>query len=210
MTNTESQISAIPPERYGERFVRFITGITKSRERAELEKAGERNGAVADESRLSNIPPHRSPTDIVMERAERQAERSRRLGANEDEVPDRAIRAVRSPSAERGEIGFTLPVVDEAVESGSTGGRSGRGSQNASPQPPLQGLHPPPTPPKDDRGWRDERPPTPPKDSVLGVHKVPPTPPKDNMEVPPSRGRDKQLPPPPPPLETTVAGLGLS
>jgi len=207
MMNPESQISAIPPERYGERFVRFITGITKSRERALLEKAQGRDGASADESRLSNLVLNRSPTDIVMEKAERQAERSRRHGANEDDVPDRAIKAVRSPSAERGEMGYTLPVVDEAVESGSTGGRSGR-SQNASPQPPLQGQNPPPTPPKDDREWREERPPTPPKDGIVVGQKVPPTPPKDGVEMPGSRGRDKALPPPPASLGAMTAGLG--
>ncbi|KAI7666264.1 SAICAR synthase-like protein, partial [Hortaea werneckii] len=34
----ESQISPIPPERYGDRFVKFISGITMSRERAEKER----------------------------------------------------------------------------------------------------------------------------------------------------------------------------
>ncbi|KAF2100067.1 SAICAR synthase-like protein, partial [Rhizodiscina lignyota] len=38
LSSPESQISAVPPERYGDRFVRFINGITKTREAAELEK----------------------------------------------------------------------------------------------------------------------------------------------------------------------------
>ncbi|KAF1352297.1 hypothetical protein BDV97DRAFT_293346, partial [Delphinella strobiligena] len=38
MSAPEAQISAIPPERYGDRFIKFISGITKTRERAEYEK----------------------------------------------------------------------------------------------------------------------------------------------------------------------------
>ena len=62
-----------------------------------------------------------------MDRAERQARKSERHGANEDETPDRMIASIRSPSAERsgGAAGATLPVVEEAGEAGSTSGRSG-------------------------------------------------------------------------------------
>ncbi|EMD00298.1 hypothetical protein BAUCODRAFT_62612 [Baudoinia panamericana UAMH 10762] len=37
MGGHESQISPIPPDRYGDRFIKFISGITMSRERAEKE-----------------------------------------------------------------------------------------------------------------------------------------------------------------------------
>jgi hypothetical protein len=68
----------------------------------------------------------RSPVDKTMEKAQKQADKSERKGANEQAMPERVLGAVRSPSAERthGQTGSTLPVVEEAGEAGSTGGRS--------------------------------------------------------------------------------------
>lgn len=62
-----------------------------------------------------------------MEKAQKQAEKSERKGANEQAMPDRTLGTMRSSSAERshGQTGSTLPVVEEAGEAGSTGGRSG-------------------------------------------------------------------------------------
>jgi len=209
MVNQEPQISAIPPERYGDRFVRFISGITKTREAAEKEKADAEN--TIDDSRLSGVNTYqRDPTEIVIENAERQAERSKQRGASEDDVPNREIRTIRSLSVERGELGSTLPVVEEAVESASTGGRSGKSSPQPSAPleekdlPPLQlqehkqmPQRPPPTPPKEANNEHDDRPPTPPKDNYEGGRqRGPPTPPKDELER--GRGRDKELPLPPP------------
>lgn len=220
LTNTESQISAIPPERYGDRFIKFISGNTKTREAAEREKAeaaeAEHN---AQQSGVHTTHNNRTSTEKVLEKAELQAERSRQRGASEEDVPDRSLHIVRSPSAERGELGTTLPVVEEAVESSSTGGRSGRSTEtNLHPQaPPLReedrGLpyrsrdhtpqKPPPTPPKDSvTSNDDERPPTPPKDaSYTNRHSGPPTPPKEEKGR--GRGRDKDLPLPPQ-METVV------
>ncbi|KAF2838582.1 SAICAR synthase-like protein, partial [Patellaria atrata CBS 101060] len=164
LMNVESQISAIPPERYGDRFLHFISGNTKSREEAERElRAKERKeGEFLDDPRLSGVNIPRSPTDIVMEKAEKQAEKSKRRGASEDNTPERIIAAVRSPSADRGELGSTLPVVEEAVESGSTGGRSGKSGEIDGVLTPNVAAHdhsagcdhsqhriPPPTPPKE-------------------------------------------------------------
>jgi len=47
LSNDEKQISPIPPERYGDRFVRFISGITKSPELA-AEDAKEKDSHAAD------------------------------------------------------------------------------------------------------------------------------------------------------------------
>ncbi|TKA75040.1 hypothetical protein B0A49_02187 [Cryomyces minteri] len=206
LSNPESQISAIPPERYGDRFVRFISGITKSREKAEQEK----NGEGIDDPRLSGVNLGHAATNEVMEKAEKQAEKSRRYGTGqqEDDIPDRRISAVRSPSAERGELlGATLPVIGEAAENGSTGGKSVN-SRNASVTPqaskeqltngptvrstdtPDQSVDevPPPTPAKHlhtmPGGWidgamDDAPPPTPPKDVRRVLEERPPTPPKD-------------------------------
>ena len=87
--------------------------------------------ASIDENRKStaSMRTQQSPkTEKVMERAEREAQKSQRKGASEDDVPERRLGAVRSPSADRGDGygGTTLPVVEEVVgESQSTGGRSG-------------------------------------------------------------------------------------
>jgi hypothetical protein len=102
LANTESQISAIPPERYGDRFVKFISGVTKTKEAAEREK-NEEALKVANDVTVPSMT--RRSTDKVMEKAEHQLERSRKQGVNEHDVPNIAMRVVRSPSADRGEIG---------------------------------------------------------------------------------------------------------
>lgn len=81
--------------------------------------------AVRSSSHSDRLP--RSPVDKTMEKAQRQAERSERRGASEPAMPERHLGAMRSSSAERshGQAGSTLPVVEEAGEAGSTGGRSG-------------------------------------------------------------------------------------
>ncbi|KAF2144609.1 uncharacterized protein K452DRAFT_306414 [Aplosporella prunicola CBS 121167] len=200
LANTESQISAIPPERYGDRFVRFISGITKTRERAELEKQEKQAGEIIDDPNLTGVNLHPTDTDnSVIQKAEKQAQKSIKKGANEHNVPERELHAVRSPSAERGEVGGSiLPIVEEAGESNSVGnrsrdsGRSGEHSPNFS--LPLGNtrempFRTPPTPPKDN----DARPPTPPKDErYLHMRRdAPPTPPKEYHH---SRDHDKKLP----------------
>jgi 1-phosphatidylinositol-4-phosphate 5-kinase len=224
MANTESQISAIPPERYGDRFVRFISGVTKTKEAAEREKQHEaaNTGAEPVIPGINSSSSQQHSTDRVLEKAELQAERSRQRGRSEDNVPDRDIRAVRSPSAERGELGTTLPVVEEVGESSSVGGRSNRsasdGNGNLSTSaPPLKETHlgipirsrsrtrdenpgrPPPTPPKDSGTAASEgRPPTPPTDDFSHHrHSGPPTPPKEKRVE-----RNKELPRTP--LETSI------
>ncbi|KAH7085646.1 hypothetical protein BKA63DRAFT_22453 [Paraphoma chrysanthemicola] len=227
LANTESQISAIPPERYGDRFVKFISGVTKTKEAAEREKRHEAANAEVDPiiSGINLNASEQHSTDRVLEKAEMQAERSRQRGRSEDDVPNRDMRAIRSPSAERGELGTTLPVVEEAGESSSVGGHSNRsGSEGnghlSALSPPLKDTHlglpvrarsrsreeshgrPPPTPPKDSGTASSEgRPPTPPKDDVFTHrHSGPPTPPKEKRGRSPAR--DKELPRTP--LETTI------
>jgi 1-phosphatidylinositol-4-phosphate 5-kinase len=226
LANTESQISAIPPERYGDRFVRFISGVTKTKEAAEREKQHEAAHAEREPviSGINSSASQQQSTDHVLEKAEWQAERSRQRGRSEDDVPNRDMKAVRSPSAERGEMGTTLPVVEEAGESSSVGGRSNRSASDgngstSAPAPPLKesflGLpfrshsrtqdenpgRPPPTPPKDS-GTAPSlgRPPTPPKDDFPHRHSGPPTPPKEKRARSPER--NKELPRTP--LETTI------
>ncbi|KAK4497155.1 hypothetical protein PRZ48_011605 [Zasmidium cellare] len=216
MGGHESQISPIPPDRYGDRFVRFISGITMSRERAEkqrlsaaLEAAGANiqipdgiEGTVNDPA-LGGINIFRDPldppgTEKVMSKAEHIAEKSRRRGSREEDVPERSL------GTTKGENDATLPVIGEAAESASNNSRTPSRHEpskedahsrrpvlgNAEMPPEAIGEVPPPTPPKmdgsiDRRSLEERR-------SWGG--KPPPTPPKDGRS---SRPLDKDLPLPP-------------
>ena len=70
LTNDETQISAIPPDKYGERFIKFITGSTKLRDVTGLknEFSEQPNGSII----RPEVP--RSSTEEVMQRAHHQAE----------------------------------------------------------------------------------------------------------------------------------------
>ncbi|TID13966.1 SAICAR synthase-like protein [Venturia nashicola] len=140
ISNVESQISPIPPERYGDRFVRFISGITKSIELARQEKADKVMSptdlvhSTGEGHTINSLDGERgelvrSPTEKVMAKAETQAEKSRDdLNESEAKAPNRSIGTVRSPSLEQSnDGGFTLPILEEVGESSSTG-RGSRGS----------------------------------------------------------------------------------
>lgn len=174
--------------------MRFISGITKTRELAEQEK---KEHQVIDDPALMGVNLQPTKTEEVMEKAEHQAQKSIRHGANEDAVPERAIHVARSPSAERGEPhGSILPIVEEAGESGSVGGRSHEASPHLRPSSEMP-IRPPPTPPKDSRDG-DHRPPTPPKNDGYQPQGSPPTPPKEER----GRPTGKTLPVPPPDFAT--------
>ncbi|KAF2717851.1 SAICAR synthase-like protein [Polychaeton citri CBS 116435] len=143
-----SQISPIPPQRYGDRFVRFISGVTKSRERAEQEKLStslEQTAGIVvppgiegtlDDPQLGGInlaktrrsqdnfdPPG---TDKVIAKAEKQAQRSLDKGRNELDIPDRSLSAVRTPDGADSDT-VMLPVIGEAAESASNASRTPSG-----------------------------------------------------------------------------------
>ncbi|KXT09637.1 hypothetical protein AC579_3133 [Pseudocercospora musae] len=211
MGGHEAQISPIPPERYGDRFVKFISGVTMSRERAEKERLSTALAADAgveippgiegtvNDPRLGGINIHRDRinppgTENVIHAAEHMAEKSRRKGSREEEIPERSITTVRSPGGEHTESA-TLPVIGEAAESNSNAGsrtpsrmtpESSREEMrngptvlgNAEMTSESIGEVPPPTPPKMDGStvrrsleerlnWGGQPPPTPPKDKAL-------------------------------------------
>jgi len=217
LANTESQISAIPPERYGDRFVKFISAIARTNEAADREKRDKTARPTSDpliDGINSTNAAQRSSTEDVIEKAEHQADRSRQRGRTEEQVPSRELRVVRSPSAERGEMGTTLPVVEEAAESSSVGGRSNRSASDTQgdmatdlPPPPSRkeahlGLPLLQTQPRS-RSQEQERenshgrpPPTPPKDSyTASSDSRPPTPPKDETFTLPHRHSGPPTPP---------------
>ncbi|KAK5126408.1 hypothetical protein LTR85_010644 [Meristemomyces frigidus] len=223
MGGHDSQISPIPPDRYGDRFVRFISGITMSRERAEKERLSqtleqssglqipEDLGGTINDPHLGGVNLQRDPanpagTEKVMEKAMREVERSKKHGASEAGVPERSITSIRDGEQSPAEAS-TLPVIGEAAENASTTSRT---PSKVTPKPSheeLAGRQPVlgnANMPSDSVG--EVPPPTPPK---LGAMRnsngqslrreswgggPPPTPPKDDR-----RGRfmDKDLPLPP-------------
>ncbi|KAI9641252.1 Phosphatidylinositol-4-phosphate 5-kinase [Ciborinia camelliae] len=137
LKHDKKQISPINPQPYGERFVSFIEGITKSQEEAAREEecplppiphTDSNLTAGSTRRRSSSAHMHRTITNnATIQRAENEALRTEHDGRREHVEP-RTVSTVRSPSAERtnGLQGQILPVVEEMGEASSTGGRSGR------------------------------------------------------------------------------------
>lgn len=165
MSHDKRLISPIAPNQYGDRFIEFIEGITKSPEEAAREAAepprqslphanSNRNTTSLDSNRRRSGSQHIHRTNTsnpTIQRNENDAIRSERHGDDETDRPDpRTLGVVRSPSAERtgGLQGQTLPVVEELGEASSTGGRSGRSEERRPLTPPKDGERPL-TPPKD-------------------------------------------------------------
>jgi 1-phosphatidylinositol-4-phosphate 5-kinase len=160
LSSDRSQISALAPQQYGERFYNFITGVTMSQEQATRE-AQEKDAATAaavaaeEEERhraSSTVPPipnhlpppppssslaERSPpeAEAVVQRAEQEARRSSDNGP-ESEVPERILRTTvtspkHGPVTTPGAGSTVLPIVEEAAEN-STMGERGRDSRISS------------------------------------------------------------------------------
>lgn len=119
MSNNKTQISPIPPESYGDRFIKFISGTTMTREEQDRQMdSGEQLDGSLDVKRRASVPASRkSYENKVVEKAEKGAQRSEQEGATEDPQRDRTLSTMRSPSVERG--GATLPVVEEDGEANS-------------------------------------------------------------------------------------------
>ena len=112
MSNNKSQISPIPPEDYGHRFVKFITGLTKTKEQAERESRStdQMDGSIHTD-RQASFSISRHSTDKVIQKAEKQAQKTEKQGASEDKTRDRTLTAEKT-------AGATLPVVEEDGEAG--------------------------------------------------------------------------------------------
>ncbi|KAF4334698.1 1-phosphatidylinositol-4-phosphate 5-kinase [Fusarium beomiforme] len=174
LSSDKTQISALPPDQYGDRFYHFIEGVTMSTEEAHREaerRHQEMIKAQRSENRVSSwnsrrrssqavppmpthVPPPppgpRSPeAQETLDRANKEAERSERHGHTENQVPDRVLTTGASrdnrDSLQHEPI---LPVVQEAGENGR--------DDNESKPPTSKDLNkslpptraPPPTPPK--------------------------------------------------------------
>lgn len=120
MSNNKSQISPIPPEDYGDRFVKFIVGLTKTREEAEREARStdlQMDGSIHTD-RQPSFALSRHSTDKVIQKAEKQAQKSEKQGASEENLRDRTLTTDRTTGG-----GATLPVVEEDGEKDETGSR---------------------------------------------------------------------------------------
>lgn len=204
LSHDRSQISALPPQEYGDRFMKFMSGITMTQEEAEREQHDREAAAMATMSTVDGqapppmptyLPPAppemRSPTspepNPTVEMAVRKAMRKEKDVAKEDQVPDRKITTSVAPPTGRANSHTVLPVVEESAEAASLGGRSRGESTTTEPRP----LTPSPRERQD--GFTD-----------LGPHGIggrgPPTPPKMNY-LEPAKPRvsredlDKALPP---------------
>lgn len=204
LKHDKKMISPINPQPYGDRFVEFIEGITKSKEEAAREEEcplppvphTDSNLTMGSTRRRSNSAHvHRTVTNnTTIQRAENEALRTEHEGRREHIEP-RTVSTIRSPSAERtnGLQGQILPVVEEMGEASSTGGRSGRS---------IRSTH-------DDDDER--RPATPAKDYPPSLN--------ENQGRPQSLRRmisrsslEKQLPPLPPngrAVEEKDSGIGI-
>lgn len=173
LTKDRTQISALPPEQYGDRFFHFVEGITMSAEEAARDKqAKEREAAealAAEQERVPSwrtsstrrrstaasvappVPTYKPPpaplpsgqmspeAQQTIEKAEREAQKTKDHGASEAAVPDKVLTTV--PSGDRRESGQAqpvLPVVEEAAEARSTGGHSRDGDQDYRPMTPAK------------------------------------------------------------------------
>ncbi|KAM5437062.1 Phosphatidylinositol-4-phosphate 5-kinase [Microsporum ferrugineum] len=110
LSHNSSQISPIPPEAYGERFLEFITSITKSKEEVEREK---QNAEATPAQTEEPTPSEKKSTDA-------------QKPASGHPEASRTLKTVNAPADFSGGGTATLPVVEEAGENCSTGGKSGR------------------------------------------------------------------------------------
>jgi hypothetical protein len=128
-----TQISAIPPQAYGDRFVNFITGITMTKEEAqrretqESHRVGEQipvqSASAENLSPLSNVASpteHESPAvEKTMRKAQKQADKAtspeKGRYQSEEEKPDRTLK-----TTEDTRVSMTLPIVSESGESGES------------------------------------------------------------------------------------------
>ena len=165
LTSEKTQISALPPAQYGDRFYNFVEGITMSQEEAHRD-AHRRDEEMAEAARSSHhrksIPPmpdHQPPAPPpgarspeareMVEMNAREAHKTEQEGATEKQVPDRTLRTSVAQPNQRDSLIHEpiLPVVEEAGEAQ----REGRGTRPSAPAKghmPPPSFAPPPIPPK--------------------------------------------------------------
>ncbi|PWY67523.1 SAICAR synthase-like protein [Aspergillus heteromorphus CBS 117.55] len=110
LSHDRTQISPIPPEGYGDRFVNFVKGITMSKEEGERHREARAMGRPSAERSES--------VERTMQAAEKEA--SKDISTAEP----RTLSTVRDPGDPSTVAPSFLPIVDEAGEASSVGGHS--------------------------------------------------------------------------------------
>lgn len=176
LSKDRTQISALPPEQYGDRFFNFIEGITLSPEQADRDAERREQEAVRAQASIDRsstrtqrhkpnytIPPMpdyqppatpagpQSPEGRETVQMARRELRRTEMGGNMGElVPDRTLKATSATSEGRNSMQHEsiLPVVEEDLEHSLTRDRS-RTAPVASGKslPPVPNEPPPPPPP---------------------------------------------------------------
>ncbi|PNY28958.1 Phosphatidylinositol 4-phosphate 5-kinase its3 [Tolypocladium capitatum] len=143
LSSDRTQISALPPEQYGDRFYNFVEGITLSAEEARREaqrrdqeameaqaseKAAQRNSTQRPHHGIPPMPDRQPPARPVgpvspegretIEMASREARKTVRNGASEKEVPERTLRTGTMGPDKRDSLQheLILPIVEEPGE----------------------------------------------------------------------------------------------
>ncbi|KAI5467987.1 hypothetical protein BGZ63DRAFT_478555 [Mariannaea sp. PMI_226] len=137
LSNDKTQISALPPAQYGDRFYHFIEGVTMSSEEAHREAARrdqEMIEAQGTNQRVSSwntrrrssqaippmpthvppAPPIRSPE--ARETVEKAAKEAELESPAEKHIPDRTLTTSSRDARDSTQHEFVLPVVEEAGE----------------------------------------------------------------------------------------------
>ena len=137
LSHDKNQISALPPQQYGDRFYHFVEGVTMSPEAAKedaLRKEAEAARVSADKSNRSRrkdtkeippVPQYKPPAppggrtspeaQETVTKAYKEAKKTEKDGASESEVPDMTLRTATMNV--RDSIGDPiLPIVEETGE----------------------------------------------------------------------------------------------
>ncbi|KAK8088417.1 Phosphatidylinositol 4-phosphate 5-kinase its3 [Apiospora hydei] len=154
LTSDRTQISALPPEEYGERFIKFMEGVTMSSEEAERDALDRENAirlaeAEAEEEQIGHNLPHphsappaapgylppappglrspRSPEpNPTLEKASRKAFKKEKDVAKEQDVPDRKISTASPLGSNAQGKGNSHTVLPVVEETAEAGSVSGR------------------------------------------------------------------------------------
>lgn len=160
LSNDRTQISALPPEQYGDRFYNFIEGITMSHEEAEREalrkeqeaaqarQSSEKTGGARNKHKgphaIPPMPTHQPPAPpgelspseeakdtIAM--ASKEVRKTEKSGTAEFQVPDRTLTTQVVNDGRNGQHGSILPIVEEAGEGSRDESRARKGSYVTAP-----------------------------------------------------------------------------
>ncbi|KAJ6781703.1 hypothetical protein PWT90_05708 [Aphanocladium album] len=147
LSSDRTQISALPPDQYGDRFYNFVEGITMSSEEAQREeirreqeamearhstetKPGKNKHSIPPmPTHLPPVPPGASENQEAKETIDMANKQAKKRPSSETHPPERTIKTVSVPSENRNSAqnDRILPVVEEMGES-SRDDVNGRGT----------------------------------------------------------------------------------